>query len=142
MAYKSTLEFSSPLPKNNSWNTTEGHEKFMTLVRKAMEEAVPGGRLSSLVSWDKEIEQQLLKTHIPPFATLDPIPFAVQESALVLADRYVTRWRMRSRLENMRTRTAVALQPRGIWDEKSENSELAHTPQKNSSYKKYLERFQ
>ena len=141
MAYESTLGFSSNLPNNNLWNTKEGRQKFITLVRVAMEEMAPNSQLSSLVSWDEEVEQQLLNTHIPPTALLEPTPLSVQQSALTLADKYITRWRMRNRLETMRKRTAVALQPRGAWDDKSEKSELTHTPPKNSSFQKYIKRF-
>ena len=141
MSYKTTLGFSTSLPTNDSWNTNAGHEKFLKLIRIFVEDLSPNNDISLAVSWDEEVQNQLASAKIPVNAQLDPAPDSVRQAALILADTYVTRWRMRNRLAEMRERTAVALQPRGAWDDKSETPQLMYRTRNNSSYSKYLERF-
>lgn len=141
MSDKTTMGFSDPLVVTSVWNMETGHERFVHLIRTAMQEISPESDILFLVKWDDEIRDRLLSCHIHPNAQLDPPPVSIQQAAIVQADIYVTRWRMRNRLADMRVRTAVALQPRGEWDDHSEFPELKHQSPTNPAYSRYLQRF-
>lgn len=139
---KTTMGFADPIVLGSVWNTERGHERFVNLIRVAMQEMFPDSSvILVLVKWDDEIKERLLSCRIPAHAQLDPAPVSVQQAAIVQADIYVTRWRMRNHLADMRVRTAVALQPRGEWDDQSDFPELMHQTHTNQAYSRYLQRF-
>ena len=139
-SYPSTLGFVPNTKCTFQWLTSEGKRRIILLAQSRMRSLAPSFDVTLpdvSLTWNEEYEYALMKTNIPPNATLDKVPSEVFELAEHIALTLLTRIRMQERLDAMRERTAVAVAPRGMLE--CEKAELEHVLEPNSAYAGFQE---
>ena len=141
MSYPSTMGYTPYVRSSNIWHTGEGYAEFVRILKAHVKSLQPDNynEINAQITWDDELEKHVQNIRIFGPSDLRPIPEAVNEAAIFMADVYVTRWRMHNRLATVRERTAVALDPRGAWEgDNLHRSELQHQTITNAHYRKYI----